>query len=42
MSGFNLSAWALRHRSLTLFAMLVIAAAGAISYLGLGRAEDPP
>ena len=42
MSGFNLSAWALRHKSLTFFAMLVIAAAGAISYTGLGRAEDPP
>ncbi len=42
MSGFNLSAWALKHKSLTLFTMLVIAVAGAISYTGLGRAEDPP
>ncbi len=41
MSGFNLSAWALRHRSLTLFAMLALAAAGAMAYLKLGRAEDP-
>ena len=40
--GFNLSAWALRHRSLTLFAMIVIAAAGVMSYFDLGRAEDPP
>jgi len=38
----NLSAWALRHRALTLFAMLAIAAAGVWAYLGLGRAEDPP
>ena len=41
MSGWNLSAWALRHRSLTLFAMLAIAAAGTMAYLKLGRAEDP-
>src|SRR5690606_34693522 len=39
--GFNLSAWALRHRSLVLYAMLVAAVAGAYSYLGLGRSEDP-
>jgi len=41
MSRLNLSAWALRHRALTLFAMLVLAAAGAWAYLSLGRAEDP-
>ena len=39
--GFNLSRWAIRHRALTLFAILVLAAAGAFSYLKLGRAEDP-
>lgn len=38
----NLSAWALRHRTLTLFMILAIMAAGAWSYLSLGRAEDPP
>jgi multidrug efflux pump len=38
----NLSAWALQHRALTLFAMLAVAAAGIWAYLGLGRAEDPP
>jgi multidrug efflux pump subunit AcrB len=38
----NLSAWALQHRSLTLFAMLAVAAAGIWAYLALGRAEDPP
>jgi multidrug efflux pump len=37
----NLSAWALQHRALTLFAMLALAASGAFSYLSLGRAEDP-
>jgi multidrug efflux pump len=38
----NLSALALRHRALTLFAMIAIAAAGIWAYLSLGRAEDPP
>ncbi len=37
----NLSALALRHRQLTLFAMLMLAAAGAWAYFTLGRAEDP-
>lgn len=38
----NLSAWALQHRTLTLFAILALAAAGIWAYLSLGRAEDPP
>ncbi|WP_119719358.1 efflux RND transporter permease subunit [Cognatilysobacter tabacisoli] len=38
---FNLSEWALRHRSLILYAMLVAAIAGTFSYLRLGRSEDP-
>jgi multidrug efflux pump len=38
---FNLSEWALRHRSLIVYAMLVLAIAGAMSYLRLGRSEDP-
>src|SRR3546814_6756740 len=38
---FNLSEWALRHRSLVLYAMLVLAIAGAMSYFKLGRSEDP-
>ncbi|MFO1113657.1 MAG: efflux RND transporter permease subunit [Rhodospirillales bacterium] len=42
MSGFNLSAWALQHRSLILFFMIVSVIAGIISYAGLGRDEDPP
>jgi len=37
----NLSAWALRNRPLTLFAILVTAIAGAWAYTTLGRAEDP-
>ncbi|HTW29358.1 MAG TPA: efflux RND transporter permease subunit [Acetobacteraceae bacterium] len=41
MTGFNLSGWALRHRSLVAYFMLVIAAAGIGSYLQLGRSEDP-
>ena len=42
MSGFNLSEWALRHRSLILFFMIVSVIAGLISYSRLGRGEDPP
>ena len=38
---FNLSEWALRHRSLVVYAMLVLAIVGTLSYLGLGRSEDP-
>jgi multidrug efflux pump len=38
---FNLSEWALRHRSLIVYAMLVLAIAGTFSYLRLGRSEDP-
>jgi multidrug efflux pump len=41
VSRLNLSELALRHRSVTLFAMLALAVAGVWAYLGLGRAEDP-
>jgi len=41
MSSFNLSHWAITHRALTLFAMLMLAASGTFAYLNLGRAEDP-
>ena len=37
----NPTEWALRHRSLVAYFMLVIAAAGVWSYLRLGRSEDP-
>ena len=39
---FNLSEWALRNRSLVLYAMIVIAIGGTLAYLQLGRSEDPP
>jgi multidrug efflux pump subunit AcrB len=41
MSGFNLSALAVRERSVTLFLLLAIAVAGVIAFFELGRAEDP-
>ncbi|MGF7159440.1 multidrug efflux pump subunit AcrB [Rhodoligotrophos appendicifer] len=41
MSRFNLSEWAITHRALVLFAILLLAAAGAYSYFKLGRGEDP-
>ncbi|MCW1843034.1 efflux RND transporter permease subunit [Prosthecomicrobium hirschii] len=41
MKGFNLSAWALNHRSLLWYFMLVFSLAGFFSYLNLGREEDP-
>ena len=41
MSRFNLSEWAITHRPLVLFMILILGAAGAYSYLNLGRAEDP-
>lgn len=41
MSGFNLSALAIRERAVTLFLLLAIAAAGAFAFTKLGRAEDP-
>ena len=39
---FNLSALAVRERSVTLFLIILITVAGVISFLKLGRAEDPP
>lgn len=39
--GFNLSAVALRFPQLTLFILLLVAAAGAWSYLHIGQREDP-
>ena len=38
---FNLSAWALSHRSLVVYFMIVTVAAGILSYYRLGRGEDP-
>lgn len=41
MKSFNLSDWALEHRSLVWYFMLVFVVAGTFSYLNLGREEDP-
>jgi multidrug efflux pump subunit AcrB len=41
MRRFNLSEWAITHRALVLFMILLIGAAGLYSYSRLGRAEDP-
>ncbi|HEX2134962.1 MAG TPA: efflux RND transporter permease subunit [Microvirga sp.] len=42
MTRFNLSEWALRHKSFVLYLMLVAALCGAWAYGELGREEDPP
>ena len=41
MSGFNLSAFAVREKALTFFLIIAVAAAGLVAFLQLGRAEDP-
>ena len=41
MQRFNLSHWAVTHQALVLFFIIVLAVGGTISYLRLGRAEDP-
>lgn len=41
MKSFNLSDWALEHRSLVWYFMIAFMAAGLFSYLHLGREEDP-
>ncbi len=41
MNGFNLSDWALRHRSFVWFLMILATVAGFFSYNNLGREEDP-
>lgn len=40
-SRFNLSALAVREKSVTLFLILLITLAGIIAFFKLGRAEDP-
>ncbi|NWG22866.1 MAG: efflux RND transporter permease subunit [Pseudorhodoplanes sp.] len=39
--SFNLSEWALKNRSITIYLMIVAVLAGLASYYRLGRAEDP-
>src|SRR6188768_4265806 len=41
VKDFNLSDWALDHRSMVWYFMLVFMIAGVFSYLSLGREEDP-
>ena len=41
MIGPNLSKWALSKRSLVIFLMILSVAAGALSFVNLGRNEDP-
>ncbi|MFN3506663.1 MAG: efflux RND transporter permease subunit [Allorhizobium sp.] len=41
MKSFNLSDWALEHRSLVWYFMLIFVVAGTLSYMNLGREEDP-
>ncbi len=41
MTRFNLSEWALGHRSFVVFLMIIAVVAGVMSYARLGREEDP-
>src|ERR1700674_2229574 len=41
MQSLNLSQWAITHRALVLFMMLLLGGAGFYAYRNLGRAEDP-
>jgi len=41
VKNFNLSEWALQHRSLVWYFMIVCTIAGVMSFLSLGREEDP-
>ena len=41
MKRFNLTAWAIDHRSVVYFLMLALVVLGVGSYLHLGRNEDP-
>ena len=41
MGRLNLSEWALRHKSLVWYFMIASTIAGVMSYINLGREEDP-
>ena len=41
MKHLNLSEWALRHQQVVLYLMIVFMVGGVLSFLKLGRAEDP-
>ena len=42
VSRYNISRWALEHRALTRYLMIVLLALGAAAYFQLGQDEDPP
>ncbi len=42
MTRFNLSAWAIREKAITIYLLIVTLLAGVFSFLMNGRAEDPP
>jgi len=42
VNRFNLSAWALRNRSLVVYLMIMAVLGGAVAFNLLGRNEDPP
>ncbi|MGZ5241778.1 MAG: hypothetical protein ACXWCN_16800, partial [Caldimonas sp.] len=39
---FNISRWALEHRALTRYLLVVLLVLGAAAYFQLGQDEDPP
>lgn len=39
---FNLSAWALRHRALVVFLIIILTVSGMLAYTRLAQSEDPP
>ncbi len=41
MNAFNLSEWALKHKAVTLYFMLLTLVLGSVAFVQLGRAEDP-
>ena len=41
MNNFNLTDWALRHRAVVLFMLILVALAGTFSFTRLGQLEDP-
>jgi multidrug efflux pump len=41
MKSFNLTEWALNHRAVVLFLLLVVTIAGALGFTRLGQLEDP-
>ena len=41
MKSFNLTEWALGHRAVVLFLILVIGVGGVLGFTKLGQLEDP-